>query len=258
MTAFFSYSLPLQGDVKLVTPIFFLVVGAGFVFLNLEEKAFDWYHYFRGVRKAEPTDRSGQALIGIENLANDVIYLKKGALRAILQVEPINFKLLDENQRKAVILNYREFLNHLTTPIQILVRTSQPDLVPYFEQAAERLEGASDNIKSLFAKFLVFEQDFIEENHVRERRFYLVVSQEKTSNLLAKTLGKDNSDLQRLEEKTRIIQEKLEACGLHSTRLENASLRKLLAEYSSQEANESDDDEKENQQKQEKPSKTPG
>lgn len=86
LIATLSYSLPLSGDAKIVLPSIFLIVGAGIVFLNLDEKVKDLLAFQFGVRKASPTDKKAQDLIGIQNIEKDLIYLKNGKLRSILQV----------------------------------------------------------------------------------------------------------------------------------------------------------------------------
>lgn len=225
---------------KLILPSFFVIVGMGFVFLNLEERALDAYNFYHGVRLASPLDSPAQRFIGVKAIKNNAVYLAKGGLRTVLKVEPLNFRLLEESQRKAIILNYREFLNHLTTPIQVIVKTSKPDLKDYYERAQERLKGSSKEMHSLFEDFMVFEDDFLDKNCVMERNFYLVVSPQARS-LLGKAGSKDDRELKELEEKTKIIQEKLLACGLQSRRLENAGLKQFFSTYSSQEADSSEE-----------------
>ena len=225
---------------KLILPSFFVIVGLGFVFLNLEERFWDAFHYYRGVRKAGSTDPAAQKLVGVKAIKKDAIWLSKGGLRTVLQIEPVNYSLLEESQRKALVLSFREFLNHLTTSIQIVVKTSKPDLGDYFAKAQERLVGQSAEMNALFEDFMIFEQGFLEENNVRERKFYVVACSEDRGLIGKATNG--GQELKQLEEKTKIIQEKLFACGLKSRRLENDGLVDFLSQFSSQEADSSEED----------------
>ncbi len=240
LLAFFSFNLPLQGNFKLIAPIFFLIVGLSFVFLNLEEKVFDAYGFYSGVRKAGSADAKAQKLVGVKRISGDVVFLNGGGMRAVLQVEPLNFALLDEGQRKAVVMNYREFLNHLTESVQVLVKTSKPDLTDYFAEAQKRLKTSSKQLSELFDDFMVFEQGFLVEHDVRERNFYLVVSHFPSNALFSKVLGNEAGELQVLGQRSKIIQEKLGACGLKSKRLGNDDLNALFAQYSSREAESSE------------------
>jgi len=204
LLAFLSLNLPLEGEAKFILPFIFCIVGAGFIFLNLDERALNIWHYYTGVRKASPSDANAQALVGIKSIENDQITLVDGSLRAILKVEPINFSLLDEGQKTAFVSNYREFLNHLTDPIQILVRTEKSDAEEAFAEAQNGLAGAELEVASFFRDFFTFEREFMEANNVKSRKYYVVLTQRKSA-----ILGKGKEDNGRLEQKTKIMQEKL-------------------------------------------------
>ncbi len=235
LLAFFSYGLPIEGELKLLFPAFFFLLGMFFIWFNLEEKVTDLYGFYTGIRKASSSDKKAQSFMEVNEIKKDAVFLNNGGLRAILQVEPINFSLLDKTQKQALILNYREFLNHLTAPIQILVITNKPDLGEYFTKAQERLSASTKELRGLFDDFLLFEQDFLEKNRVMDRKYFLVIPHLSSNRLVKKALSKENEELKKLEQKTKIIQEKLLACGLQSKRLETSELRGFFAQFSSQE-----------------------
>ena len=233
--ALLAYNLPIPGDAKLVLPSIIVMTGLGFILLNLSDSVMDHYHFYANIQHAKHDEVQTQRLIGVKIIQNNAAYLSNGQLLAILQIQPINFSLLDEGQRTAVILAYREFLNHLTTPVQILVKTAKPDLTAYFDAAQKRLENAPKKLVSLFRDFRKYEEDFLEKNNVRERTFYLVVSHQPVKTLASRLLSDRADDVQLLDQKTKIIQDKLAACGLKSRRLENDEIARLYSEYSSQE-----------------------
>ncbi|OIO24894.1 hypothetical protein AUJ14_05380 [Candidatus Micrarchaeota archaeon CG1_02_55_22] len=226
-----AFGLPLSGSAQLVLPSFFVIVGAGFVYLGLKEKVLDACGYYTGVRQAGSSNAKAQALVGVEKIEGGAVFLRGGGIRAVLQVDPVNFGLLDADQKKAVVLNYREFLNHLTTPVQVLVLTSKPDLDGYFNEAQAKLKGAPKELRSLFDDFLLFEQAFLEKNQVRERSFYLVVSQEPARGFAGRVSASQTEALESLRQRTKIAQDKLLACGLRSRHLENGDLRQLFTNY---------------------------
>jgi len=226
--ALLSLNLPLEGEARLVLPAIFSIIGAAFVFLNLEEKAWNAYLFYSGVRKAASSDPKAQQLVGVRAIEDGQIVLMDGSLRAVLQVEPINFSLLDEGQKAAFVSNYREFLNHLIDPIQILVKTEKSDAEDVFAEMQGGLEGAEVRMSSLFRDFFTFEREFMEANNVKSRRYYLVVAQPPRAML---DRGNAEEEGRRLDQKTKIVQEKLLACNLRSERLGNARLERLLASY---------------------------
>ncbi|MCX6771316.1 MAG: ATP-binding protein [Candidatus Micrarchaeota archaeon] len=227
--AFLSLNLPLEGEARLVLPSIFCIAGAGFILLNLEERVLDAWHFYSGVRRAPPSDPKAQALVGMRAIENDQIILMDGSLRAVLKVEPINFSLLDEGQKLAFVSNYREFLNHLTEPIQILVQTEKLDAEALFADAQSSLGGAETEIASFFCDFFDFERQFLEANNVKTRRYYVIVTQPRRA-----MIGEGNAEEERrrLQQKTQIMQEKLLACGLRSERLGTARLLRLFSSYS--------------------------
>jgi len=233
--AFLSLNLPFEGEARLVLPAIFSIIGAAFIFLNLEEKAWNACLFYSGVRKAASSDPKAQQLVGVRAIEDGQIVLMDGSLRAVLQVEPINFSLLDEGQKAAFVSNYREFLNHLTDPIQILVKTEKSDAEEVFAEMQGGLEGAEIGIASLFRDFFTFEREFMEANNVKSRRYYLVVAQPPRA-----MLGNGNAEEEgrRLGQKTKIVQEKLLACNLRSERLGNARLERLFASYPASESGE--------------------
>ena len=224
LLAVFSLRLPLEGEAQFIFPFFFSILGAGFIFLNLEERVLDAWHYYSGVRKASPSDPKAQRLVGVRAIENGQITLLDGSLRAILKVEPINFSLLDEGQKAAFVSNYREFLNHLTDPIQILVRTERCDAEAAFNDAQSKMKGAEEETSAIFRDFFTFEREFMESKKVRGRKYYLIATQYGT--------GNPEEGRAQLEQKAQIIQEKLSSCGLRSERLGNGALTHLFSSYS--------------------------
>lgn len=233
LLAFLSYNLLLEGEAKLILPGFFCILGACFILFNMEEKALDIWRYYSGVRKADSSSKKAQAMMGIKGIENDQMILTDGSLRAVLQVQPINFSLLDEGQKAAFISNYKEFLNHLTTPIQILVRTEKSDAEEIFNDAQENLTGADKQLASIFNSFFAFERDYLEAQRVRQRKYYVIVAQ-PPANLLGRLTSQEDARRQ-LDQKVKIMQEKLSACPLRSERLDTGQLRSLFSIYSTPE-----------------------
>ena len=201
LAAVFSFWLPLSGDARFVPPSVIALVGLGFIFLDLEKAVFDRAVYLFGVREGGAMDKKVQDFIGIRKIENDVVYLSDGQMRAILFVYPINYQNMDESRQKSVTANYREFLNQLSHPIQILVRTVNVDMGEYFAHHDDRVEKANNpQLSSLYRDFKLWEQTFLKENKVKERLYYLIVPYGPSDSLTEK--GKD---------KFQILKEKIDA-----------------------------------------------
>ena len=225
IAALLSHNLPLEGELKLLFPSIFAIAGVGFIFLNIEEKVKDVLAYYTNIRIAPHNSKPAQKFFEVKEIKDDSVYLDNGKILAILQVFPINFELLDESRKKALLVNYKEFLNQLTAPIQLLIRTRPINLKPYFE-GIEARKDKKDFLLSFYSDFRVFEEDFIDDNDVKERSYYIVVPFKETK------IGKNRNELKQLNEIISIIQECLSSCNLQSTRLNDEELFDFFHSYS--------------------------
>ena len=66
-----------------------------------------------------------QQFVEVSEIKEDVVILKNGSLRAILDVAAINFDLKSTDEQTAIIQQYQHFLNSLDFPIQILVNSKK-------------------------------------------------------------------------------------------------------------------------------------
>ncbi|HET8627690.1 MAG TPA: hypothetical protein VFL91_09740, partial [Thermomicrobiales bacterium] len=120
-----------------------------------------------------------EALVGIDRIANGVVWRSDGAACAVLEVAPLTFDLLPEAEQRAVLAGFGAFLNALTHPIQILVRVARLDLEPYLadlterarrEPAAALADLAHDHVAAL--------RDLAASRLLLDRHFYLVIPDE--------------------------------------------------------------------------------
>ncbi len=223
IAAIVSYgTLQLQGQMRFIIPAIFAFSGAGFILLNLEEKVFDLISYFTGIRKAPHNSQAARNFFEVESIEDNIIYLKNGKIVAILEVQPINFELLDESRKRVLITNYKAFLNQLTIPVQILIRTRPVKLTAYFK--AMDSKKRSTLLSELYNDFKGFEMAFLASQKILERSHYLALPMSIQN-------GKIDNALKLLEGLIKITQEKLSACGIDSVRLTNSKLVNLLSSY---------------------------
>ncbi|MEK7120589.1 MAG: hypothetical protein AAB840_00675 [Patescibacteria group bacterium] len=85
-----------------------------------------------------------QQFLEIHQIREGVLILKNQALRGVLMVSSLNFALKSEDEQKAVIYQFQNFLNSLDFSIQILVQSRKLDIRPYVAILEERY-GAQTN-----------------------------------------------------------------------------------------------------------------
>ncbi len=226
--SFLSYALPFEGQSKFVLPLFFLIIGFGFVYLNFDDFFFKRLKYFFSFKAGSYLNNRVRNLVGIEQIDFDTVYLKNGEIRSILIVEPINFETLDADRKRSVILNYQSFLNQLTFPISIKIRTVNSNVNEYFTNPKLNSKKFSSEARELYDDFQSFEINFLKKNKVKERLFYVIIpydiNQESAPN-------KEEKARKILSQRSDLIRAKLAQCGLDSRRLTTNELISLFMSY---------------------------
>ncbi len=222
--AFFSLKLPIQGEIQYILPSLFAVIGIAFIYFNFEQKALDVLSYYGGLRNARYDSKTAQKFFEVKSVENDAIQLDDETILAILEIQPINFALLDEHRKKALLVNYRAFLNQLTTPIQIFVKTKEVNLTDYFNGLKDNVECRGKLLTDLYADFRIFEEDFLRTHTIRQRRYYLAIP-------LNKTMIGQSTSIKQLNDLVEITIEKLGSCDLKAKRLMNGELEELYSSY---------------------------
>jgi len=119
---------------------------------------------------------SAQKYLDISEIKNDCIVMKDGTLRAVLLVSSINFALKSEEEQKAVIQAYVQFLNTIEHPFQIVIQSRPFDISPYLARL-EELKRAQTNelLKSQMADYIDYVKELTELGEIMSKRFYVVV-----------------------------------------------------------------------------------
>jgi len=119
-----------------------------------------------------------QEFIPIKDI-KDKLILKENKV-AIIQVTPTNFAIKNENEQEAITNRFQKFLNSLSFPLQILIRTETVNLDRYLanleETCKERYQGLMQDFKSHM-------NNTISSKGLLNRVFYLVIPEKADSSL---------------------------------------------------------------------------
>ena len=120
---------------------------------------------------------STQKYLSISGIKNDCVIMKDGTLRAVLLVSSINFALKSEDEQKAVVQSYVEFLNSLEGSIQIVIQSRPFDISPYLSHLEElKKKQTNELLKSQTADYINYIKELISLGKIMSKRFYVVVS----------------------------------------------------------------------------------
>lgn len=123
------------------------------------------------------TKASTQQHLDVEDITDDLVILKTGWVAMVMQTTAINFDLLSEAEQDATIYAFGAFLNSLTFPLEVLIRSKKADITSYFQslEEAQRIQPNPD-LKRQIQKYQEFIQATVQQKTVLDKRFYLIIN----------------------------------------------------------------------------------
>ena len=119
---------------------------------------------------------STQNSLEIAELREGMVVMRDGSFRAVVSCKSINFDLMSAREREGVEYSYQSFLNALTFPIQILVRSQRVDIEPYLNRLAE-IQVAQDNmlLSDLMEDYINFIDSLSRSANIMDKSFFIVI-----------------------------------------------------------------------------------
>lgn len=119
---------------------------------------------------------STQQYVPIESIKEGVVSMKDGSLRSVILVSSINFALKNEDEKNSIIFSYQSFINSLSFPIQIMIRSRKLHLDKYLTDVAKTAENQTNELLKLqTVEYLSFVEELLEYANIMEKRFFLVI-----------------------------------------------------------------------------------
>ncbi|MCH7730737.1 hypothetical protein IID21_04465 [Patescibacteria group bacterium] len=119
---------------------------------------------------------STQEHLDIDDVRDNLATMKGGETVAIVQTNSVNFDLLSENEQDAMIFGYASFLNSLSFPVQVLIRSKRMDVSNYLQSLAlVRKKARNAKLVDQIDKYAFFIKDLVEKNQVLNKRFYIII-----------------------------------------------------------------------------------
>jgi len=182
--------------------------------------------------------KATQDFIPIKEVRDGIIVLKDDELRAIVLANSVNLSLKSEDEQKATMLQFQNFLNTLDFPIQISVQSRRLDIRPYLMLLEDRIKVQNEPlIKLQTREYIGFIKNFTETVAIMTKTFFVVVPythtvlksdsgifggffsrKNKEQELAAKKVDFEEKRSQ-LEERVAVIQQGLSRCGINSAQL---------------------------------------
>jgi hypothetical protein len=183
--------------------------------------------------------KATQEFIPIKEVRDGIVVLKDGDLRAIVLANSINLSLKSDDEQKATILQFQNFLNTLDFSVQISIQSRKLDIRPYLLLLENRIKVQNEPLLKLQTKeYIEFIRNFTESVAIMTKSFFVVVPYTHTalksdSGILGRFFNKKSKEevktakqvdfeekRSQLEERVAVIQQGLGRCGINSAQLE--------------------------------------
>lgn len=120
--------------------------------------------------------QSTKNLVDIADISENIVLLKNGSLRAVIEVSAINFELRSEGEQVAILQNFQRFLNSIDFPLQIVINSRKLDIQDYMkliESTSASLN--SELLKIQAAEYSKFIGELSELSNIMSKKFYIVI-----------------------------------------------------------------------------------
>ena len=119
---------------------------------------------------------SSQQFLELSQIREGTIILRNKTLRGILMVSSINFALKSDEEQKAIIYQFQNFLNSLDFSCQIIARSRRLNITGYFNKLKELGEKQENELlKVQTDEYRKFIESLVEEGTIMRKEFFVIV-----------------------------------------------------------------------------------
>lgn len=191
--------------------------------------------------------KATQEFVPIQEIRDGVIVLRDGGLRAIVLANSVNLSLKSEDEQKATIAQFQNFLNTLDFPVQISVQSRRLDIRPYLLLLENRMKVQNEPLLKLQTReYIEFIRSFTEQVAIMTKNFFVVVpytqsALRRDNSILDSILSRKNKaeieaakqiafeeKRSQLEERVAVIEQGLGRCGINCAQLGTEEVIEVL------------------------------
>lgn len=117
-----------------------------------------------------------QNFLPMADIIDDIVLTKDGGACLVLESSSLNFGLLSEKEQQAVIFAYAAFLNSLSFPIQIVIRSQVKDISKYMDYLKKaRQKITNPKLAGVMDNYSNFVKETIKKKNILGKSFYIVI-----------------------------------------------------------------------------------
>ncbi|MCD4761191.1 hypothetical protein K8R42_04815 [bacterium] len=119
---------------------------------------------------------STQKYLDIAEIRDDVVILNDGTVRGVLLVSSINFDLKSEDEQKAIIGGYINFLNSLDYALQMVIQSRPLNIDEYMDRLKKmEREQTNELLRMQTADYRNFVQELLTLEKIMSKKFYITI-----------------------------------------------------------------------------------
>lgn len=116
------------------------------------------------------------ALLDLDAVRGDVLVLKRGDMRAVLEVQGIDLGLKSPEEQEALLESYRALLNGLDRPVQLVSHAAPQDVDAYLDGLRAPADSEEpEALVRLRLDHFAFVRELAARRTLLRRRFFVVV-----------------------------------------------------------------------------------
>jgi len=134
------------------------------------------------VKKAKwvKADESTQRFLAFSQIRENILFMKDSSSRMVLKCSSVNFLLKSQDEQDSMIISFQRFLNSLSFPIQILVRSKKLDIDSYLQDLNEKaVKQKNLLLQNQTYEYIEYLKKLIEVAQIMKKEFYIIVPFDK-------------------------------------------------------------------------------
>jgi hypothetical protein len=126
--------------------------------------------------KKDIPDNSTQRYLPFSQIRENIMIMKDGSSRVVMRCSPINFLLKSTEEQDSIIISFQRFLNSLSFPIQIIVRSTKLDIDTYISNLKDKaIKQQNPLLQNQTYEYIEYLKKLIEVAQIMKKEFYVVV-----------------------------------------------------------------------------------
>lgn len=119
---------------------------------------------------------STKDFVEIADIRDNIVVLKDGTLRSLVEVSSMNFELKSADEQTAIINAFQNFLNSVDFPLQMVISSRKLDIGPYLK-SLDTLQQTIQNelLKIQAVEYTRFIKGLTELANIMAKKFYVSV-----------------------------------------------------------------------------------